>query len=284
MAKVFQTLVPDNSLVSRIIGCENQVTELYVIDRADKKFVSEHSAELNKPALYILINRDKKMLYVGETEDSLKRLKNHESKDFWTEAIVFHSNTASLSTTEVKWLEATTYQYISDLGYYDLSENKVKPQMPPLKKYQDITLQPYFEQVLEYACAAGFDIFLKKKDKKKDEEEKRKDNLIPCFYKRNADAKGLLNPETEELIVMEGSKINIENLPNLKPNERLKRKDLIAKFAEQIGEYYVLKENISFKSPSGAAKFCCGGASNGWSRWKDENRKPISNYRRSKKG
>ena len=37
MAKVFQILVPDNTLVSRIIMCENQVTELFVIDRADKK-------------------------------------------------------------------------------------------------------------------------------------------------------------------------------------------------------------------------------------------------------
>lgn len=280
MAKVFQTLVPDNSLVSRIIGCENQVTELYVIDRADKKFVSEHSAELSKPALYILINRDKKMLYVGETEDSLKRIKNHESKDFWTEAIVFHSNTASLSTTEVKWLEATTYQYISDLGYYDLSENKVKPQIPPLKKYQDITLQPYFDQVLEYACAAGFDIFLKKKDQKKCEEKTKKDNLIPCFYKRNADAKGMLDPETEELIVMEGSKISIVNLPNLRPLDETKRNELIAKHTEKIGNYYVLKANISFKSPSGAAKFCCGGSSNGWSRWKDENGNPIEIYRK----
>ena len=55
MTKVFQILVPDNTLVSRIISCENQVTELFVIDRADKKFVAEHSAELNKPALYILV-------------------------------------------------------------------------------------------------------------------------------------------------------------------------------------------------------------------------------------
>lgn len=38
MAKVFQIFVPDNTLVSRIISCETQVTELYVIDRADKKF------------------------------------------------------------------------------------------------------------------------------------------------------------------------------------------------------------------------------------------------------
>ncbi len=163
MAKVFQILVPDNTLVSRIIFCENQVTELFVIDRADKNFVSDYSSELNKPALYILINRDKRKLYIGETDDSVKRLKNHEAKDFWTEAIVFHSTTDTLSTTEVKWLEAKTYETIKGLGYYDLSENKQVPPLPPLKRNQNITLVETFKQAKEYICAAGFDFFLKKK-------------------------------------------------------------------------------------------------------------------------
>lgn len=163
MAKVFQILVPDNTLVSRIIFCENQVTELFVIDRADKNFVSEYSSELNKPALYILINRDNHKLYIGETDDSVKRLKNHEAKDFWTEAIVFHSTTDTLSTTEVKWLEAKTYETIKGLGYYDLSENKQVPPLPPLKRNQNITLVETFKQAKEYICAAGFDFFLKKK-------------------------------------------------------------------------------------------------------------------------
>ena len=164
MKKVFQILVPDNTLVSRIIMCENQVTELFVIDRADKKFVSEYSNDLNKPALYILVNRDKRQLYVGETDDSIKRLRNHEAKDFWTEAIVFHSTGDTLSTTEVKWLEAKTYETLNALGYYDLSENKQTPQYPPLKRNQIYTLEPIFEEAKNYICAAGFDIFLKKKE------------------------------------------------------------------------------------------------------------------------
>ena len=164
MAKLFQIFVPDNTLVSRVISCENQVTELFVIDRRDRKFVTENSSELNKPALYILVNRDKKQLYVGETDDSIKRLRNHEAKDFWTEAIVFHSTGDTLSTTEVKWLEAKTYETLSKLGYYDLSENKQNPQYPPLKKNQIYTLEPIFEEAKNYICAAGFDFFLRKGD------------------------------------------------------------------------------------------------------------------------
>lgn len=161
MAKVFQILVPDDKLVSRIISSENQVTELFVIDRSDKDFVSECEEDLKKPALYILINRDRKQLYVGETDNSYKRLKNHEAKDFWTEAIVFHSTNNTLSATEVKWLEAKTYEVLAELEYYDLSHNKQTPQYPNLKRNQIYTLEPIFEEAKAYICAAGFDIFLR---------------------------------------------------------------------------------------------------------------------------
>ena len=280
MAKLFQVIVPDENQTSRIINSGNQVHELMVIEREDKKFVSDHNKDLEKPALYILINSDAKKLYVGETDDSIKRLRNHGAKDFWTEAIVFHSTTETLSTTEVKWLEAKAYKTLADLGYYDLSENKQKPQFPKLKKYQELDLEPIFEEAKGYICAAGFDIFLKQVDKKKDEEPKKKVNLIPCFYTRNADAKGLLNPESEELIVLEGSKINPQDLPNLQPEQRAKRKKKMAEYTVRKGDDVIVTSDISFKSPSGAAKFCCGGAANGWLDWKDEKGNSIEIHRK----
>ena len=216
MAKVFQILVPDNTLVSRIISCENQVTELFVIDRADKKFVSEYSSDLNKPALYILGNRDKRQLYVGETDDSIKRLRNHEAKDFWTEAIVFHSTTDTLSTTEVKWLEAKTYEALKELGYYDLSENKQVPQQPPLKRNQIYTLEPIFEEAKNYICAAGFDIFLKTKTEVEEPSHSKK-------------------PIEEKLI----SQSNVWLLPSSK-----KRFDLEACFAEYGEVYWRITNNF----------------------------------------
>jgi len=276
MAKVFQILVPDNTLVSRIISCENQVTELFVIDRADKNFVSENSKELNKPALYILCNRDKKQLYVGETDDSLKRLKNHEAKDFWTEAIVFHSTTDTLSTTEVKWLEAKTYETLAELGYYDLSQNKQKPQSPPLKKNQIYTLEPIFEEAKNYICAAGFDIFLKGEKDKQQEEE----SLISCTLSRNADAKGLFNPQDGSLIVLKGSKINPEMVKKASPQIVAKRIKDIAKYAKKSGKELIVTQDVTFNSPSGAAVFCCGGSANGWIEWKDANNNKLEIYKK----
>lgn len=277
MTRVFQILVPDNTLVSRIISCENQVTELFVIDRADKKFVAEHSAELNKPALYILVNRDMRKLYVGETDDSIKRLKNHEAKDFWTEAIVFHSTGDTLSTTEVRWLEAKTYEALKELGYYDLSENKQAPQQPPLKKNQIYTLEPIFEEAKNYICAAGFDIFLKsnkpqKTDVKQDAAAK---HIFYCKHKES-EAKGYLIKETNEFVILAGSELRSGVRPSMQPSLVAKRAQFIAELCDTVNGLSVLRTDYTATSPSIAGSLILGRNTNGWTKWKDAEGKTLS--------
>lgn len=276
MAKLYQVIVPNEELVSRIINSGNQVHELMVIERADKKFVAEHNKELEKPALYILVNRDTKKLYVGETDDSIKRLRNHATKDFWTEAIVFHSTTETLSTTEVKWLEAKTYKTIAELGYYDLSENIQKPQFPKLKKYQELDLEPIFQEAKGYICAAGFDIFLKTEKDKLPET----DGLIPCVMSRNSDAKGLFNPDDGSLIILKGSKINPGFVEKADESIIKRRTKDIALYAKKAGKELIVAKDVKFESPSGAAKFCCGGSANGWREWKNERGEMLLIYRK----
>lgn len=278
MAKVFQILVPDNTLVSRIISCENQVTELFVIDRADKNFVSKYSSDLTKPALYILVNRDKRQLYVGETDDSIKRLRNHEAKDFWTEAIVFHSTGDTLSTTEVKWLEAKTYETLKDLGYYDLSENKQKPQYPPLKKNQIYTLEPIFEEEKNYICAAGFDIFLKKKESEQPVEPETTPIAQPegegtasyhAFKVCMKDVDATINyfPSENRFIVVAGSKVRKEPTNSFGNKVAIKKREEV--FADKAwsthqGESVLLLKDVAFvtDAPNTPVQFCTARSTN----------------------
>lgn len=286
MAKVFKILVPDNTLVSRIISCEIQVTRLFVIDRADKKFVSDYASELNKPALYILVNRDNHQLYVGETDDSLKRLRNHETKDFWKEAIVFHSTNDTLSTTEVKWLEAKTYETLKDLGFYDLSENKQIPQKPTLKKDQIYTLEPIFEEAKNYICAAGFDIFLRKKEdnivQTKQEEENLKTTEHLFYCKQGACvATGYYTGEL--FMMLHGSEIRPSTRASITPAFASKRKTFLANHCTKQNGVYKLKHDYSFPSPSTAAGMCVGGSANGWTEWIDEEGKTLNEIFRGAK-
>jgi hypothetical protein len=203
-------------------------------------------------------------------------LRNHNAKDFWTEAIVFHSTTETLSTTEVKWLEAKTYKTIAELGYYDLSENIQKPQFPKLKKYQELDLEPIFQEAKGYICAAGFDIFLRtEKDK-----IPAIGGLIPCKMTRNCDAKGLFNPDDETLIVLKGSKINPGYVEKADETIIKRRTIDISLYAKKVGKEVVVVKDVKFDTPSGAALFCCGGSANGWREWKNESGEMLMVYRK----
>ena len=107
----------------------------------------------------------------------------------------------------------------------------------------------------------------------------RKSNLIKCFLTRNADAQGLFNPADQSLTVLKGSRVNPVHLDKISPAGRKKRDILFSKYTEVKNGERIVKEDVCFDSPSGAAQFCVGGSSNGWSQWKDETGKELNAYR-----
>jgi hypothetical protein len=108
---------------------------------------------------------------------------------------------------------------------------------------------------------------------------KPKSNLIKCVLTRNASAQGLFNPMDQSLKVLAGSRINPVHLDKISPAGRKKREILFAKYTDFRNGERIVKEDICFASPSGAAQFCVGGSSNGWSQWKDEEGKELDIYR-----
>lgn len=110
-------------------------------------------------------------------------------------------------------------------------------------------------------------------------QSKSKSNLIKCFLTRNASAQGLFNPTDQSLTVLAGSKINPVHLDKISPAGRKKRDILFEKYTELRNGERIVKEDVCFDSPSGAAQFCVGGSSNGWSQWKDEEGNELDVYR-----
>lgn len=103
---------------------------------------------------------------------------------------------------------------------------------------------------------------------------------IPCVLSRNGiDAKGMFYPNDHSLIVLKGSSISSANLPNLRPAEIIRRKKLMDEYVEIRNGTHLIKQDVRFNSPSGAAVFCIGGSSNGWIDWKDEDSNSLSKYR-----
>lgn len=68
------------------------------------------------------------------------------------------------------------------------------------------------------------------------------------------------------MTVLEGSKISVKESPKFRHPE-LRAKMIKECCCEKEGDFYIVKRAKSFPSPSGAAVFCLGRSSNGWSAW-----------------
>ena len=163
MAKTIHTILYDDVLDgSKIIEMDNCVCQLSVIRRGYTEFIKEMKEELSKPALYILLNRESRKAYVGETDVFFKRIANHTAnKEFWDEALAFTANDNSLTTTEVKYLESLSYETAKQAQSYDLSENSQAPTRPHATKSQEIKIKEFFKYVTLLTKFVGCDLFEK---------------------------------------------------------------------------------------------------------------------------
>lgn len=163
MAKTIYTFLHNDDLKgSRIITMDNCFCKLFSICRSDNDFMQNFRADLEKPALYILLNRKKSKAYIGETDAFFTRLSQHiAKKDFWTEVLAFTSTDDSLTKTEVQYLESLAYSMAQNMKSYDLSENTVVPKAPHMNYMLKSKTEEFFKYVQFLTKFIGCDIFEK---------------------------------------------------------------------------------------------------------------------------
>ena len=108
---------------------------------------------------------------------------------------------------------------------------------------------------------------------------KQKSNLIKCFLTRNANARGIYNPQDQSLTVLKGSKVNPGHIDKFKDAYKRTRERQLAEYTEEVNGERIVKADVRFDTPSGAAVFCVGGSANGWNTWKDESGRELNEYR-----
>lgn len=107
----------------------------------------------------------------------------------------------------------------------------------------------------------------------------QKSNFVKCHLTRNADAQGLFNPADQSLTVLKGSRINSVHVRKISEAGRKKRDWQFAEYTEAQDSKRIVKKDVLFDTPSGAAQFCVGGSANGWNEWKDEEGRELNVYR-----
>lgn len=106
-----------------------------------------------------------------------------------------------------------------------------------------------------------------------------KSNLVKCLLTRNASANGLFNPADQSLTVLKGSTVNPIHVPKISDSNRKKRDRQLVEHTELKEGKRIVKEDVRFDTPSGAAQFCVGGSANGWKEWKDAEGRELDKYR-----
>ena len=134
---------------------------ILVFKRKDAEQVREFTEHFCKPAVYVLMNKDDRKAYIGQTDNFYTRIQNHlAKKDFWDTAIAFTAKDNSLSSTEVRYLEAEAYEAAQSAGRYDLSENGQAPQKPHVTYQQKLQTEEFFNTIKLFSQDTGCDIFV----------------------------------------------------------------------------------------------------------------------------
>lgn len=85
--------------------------------------------------------------------------------------------------------------------------------------------------------------------------------------KRNTEVKGEYFTVSGKIVIKAGSKLSRDTVSSYGASQEKDRKSILRKKTEVQEQHYLLKEDIMFKSPSGAINFATGGNMNGWHHW-----------------
>jgi hypothetical protein len=122
--------------------------------------------ELAKPGVYILIGRkdddeedDLPLLYIGQTDDLLNRLTQHQKdKDFWDRAVVFVSTNDGLNRAHITWLEHALIRRAKDIGQCHL-DNGNAPKEPPLPEFEKADTEGFLREIVQILPLIGITAF-----------------------------------------------------------------------------------------------------------------------------
>ncbi len=236
--------------------------------------------DINKPGIYFLIGKKNQedSFYIGETENIDNRIKEHLSKEFWNQVIVFNSTDKKLNKAYVKFLEAKIIQELIEASQVNV-ENTTNPKEPSLSDAELDYLRQFKEDIFLILGTLGYPGINKKarifvqKDLK--ETKWQPESLEDYTFELKRKKKGVLAhlvPTNNGLMLLKGAKFiepteSFLNDPGLRSSRNRRNKLLEEGSLVKEGDYWNLTKDVLFKSPSGAAEVVLGRSANGRVEW-----------------
>lgn len=272
--KTISIYLPDgNPKGIKICDMPTSIAKAILIPRNKLKEASNYIS-LSKVGVYFLVSEKDEMdlikVYVGEAEDLIKRLKQHDNQneEYWNFAIAFLSTKDNLNKAHVKFLENHCYFQAKDYGRCYVQNSIIPTQSSIVQQDRDFLLD-FFDEVKILLGTLGYPIF----------EEPEKSSEL--FYCKGKDAEAVGSFTEEGFIIYNTSKANLTESPSAGDWVINMRKNAIASGALiQEGNILKFAKNLDIGSPSAAAAIVLGRRANGWTEWKDKEGKTIDEIKR----
>ena len=220
--------------------------------------------------LYFLFSDN--AIYVGSSEDVLKKIQTGHSYAGWKIAVLVLSQNGSLAEKHINYLWAELCKHALQ-GKYKVV-NAYIPAQPILPNTERDNLETILQMIGVLLYTFGYNMF--------DANVKEKQTLlfpsVDLFYikkKGGADAKGCW--EDGSITVLEGSMIRPELAGSAGYSIREKRNELIG---SGVIKDFKFTSDYKFSTPSGAAAVILGCNSDGWTEWKNKDGKTLKSLKR----
>jgi len=239
---------------------------------------SENRTELSSPGVYFLFGyddiNDKPLIYIGEAEDIIKRLKQHlEKKDNWNEAIAFISKDSNLNKAHIKYLENQFYSIAKECDRYSI-DNSNTPTKSSVSEAEQAELEEFIYNTKILVNALGHKTFEKYSENQTDNQ-----NNNPIFSVSVGAGKAYGMPTSDGFVLLKGSSIHKSAAESLKNGIRKKVEQ--SRASGEIKDD-VLQNDKLFSSSSSAAAFAAGYSISGPQQWKTEKGETLKSFETKK--
>lgn len=225
------------------------------------EFLKEDSSE--KPAVYILYNKSylsKSSMYIGETENIARRLKEHKrtfNKTFWTDTIVLQStvlNKALLKNIESKLFSRGVF---ADRA---IVVNSEFPTKSVLSDFDQAKADAIIDEFLENLVNMNINLF-----EHYQLSDSTEDNDI--YYLYHSGGTGKLRVQSEGKMLLLKDSVIVESSVNFSYIEDYLKKNLIEKVEETV--LYVVRKDIPMQSENEAAVIVTGDENADFTLWRN---------------
>lgn len=225
--------------------------------------------EASSAGVYILSGIDpftgNSAAYIGEAESIKDRIRQHLSKDFWSQLVFFTSKDENLTKAHVRFLESQLIRMAKEAQRADLTNSQASSAKLPESDVADMAI--FLERIEQLLPALGVDVLVPITSRAGTPKETQ---VLYCEI-HGFKATARLTPNG--IVVLKGS----QAAPVLRPSaadypwivssrEQLLKDGILEKAKDAL----VFKQDHEFSSPSAAAAIVHGGTANGRTAWKDE--------------